>query len=401
MTFVDLVRFSSTALLRQRLRSLLSLAGVAIGTCAVVLLTSLGDGARSYVVDQFATLGSNLLIVVPGKIETTGMIPGMGGNAPEDLTLDDARALERRLSGIKAICPVSTGEETVSRGERRRTVPILGSTHAFKEIRQLALAEGSFLPEGDMDRGRPVVVLGRKVAEELFPGRRAVGEVVRVGDWRMRVIGVMENRGMQLGQDMDDAAVIPVATCMKLFNRTSLFRILVQVHATEDLERTERQVLDIIIDRHDEEDVTCLTQGAIVGSLTEILGALTAALAGIGAISLTVAGIGIMNVMLVSVSERTFEIGLLQAVGAHRRQVLSLFLIESILLSLAGGVFGLAGAMAILEVTRQALPAFPVTAPPWAVVMALAVSVTVGALFGYLPAAKASRLAPVVALRGD
>jgi putative ABC transport system permease protein len=400
MSFLDLVRYAARSLTGHRLRSALSLVGVAIGVCAVVLLTALGEGARRYVIEQFASLGTNLLIVIPGKVETTGMIPGIGGGAPEDLTLSDARALERGVRGLTAIAPIATGEDLVSRGERSRRVPVLGSVASFRELRGIRMAEGRFLPEDDFERSRPVVVLGRKVADELFPTGGALGAAVRVGDFRTRVIGVMSSRGVHLGMDLDDAVIVPVASAMKMFDRSSLFRIIVQVNAHADLDATEERIIEILRDRHDDEDVTVLTQDAVVSSLTSILGTLTAALVGIGAVSLTVAGIGIMNVMLVTVSERTFEIGLLAAIGAKRLQILSIFLVESIVLALAGGAIGVGLAMIGVEGVRRAVPDFPAAAPGWAIAMALAVSVVVGSIFGWLPAAKASRLDPVAALAG-
>jgi len=395
---LDILRFAATALARHRLRSALSLLGVGIGVAAVVLLTALGEGARRYVTDQFSSLGTNLVVVIPGKTETTGALPGMGGGVPEDLTLDDALALGREIREVRRLAPMAMGNEFVAHGERRRDVPVVGSTHEFLEIRGLKVSDGSFLPPGEIDRGAPIAVLGRKVASELFPGTRAVGKVVRVGDWRMRVIGVLDGRGVQLGLDLDEAVVVPVATAMKMFNRSSLFRILLEAHARADLDAVKRRSVEVLRERHGEEDVTCLTQDAVVSSLSSILTALTAALAGIGAISLGVAGIGIMNVMLVSVSERTFEVGLLRAVGAHRRQILAVFLVEAALLSMLGGLLGVGCSLAAVEAFTRTFPAFPAAPPPWALALALGVSLGVGMTFGIVPAAKASRLDPVAAL---
>jgi putative ABC transport system permease protein len=393
----DLLVFAGTALLRHRLRTLLSLLGVAIGVTSVVVLTSLGEGARRYVLGQFTALGTNLVVVIPGKNETTGALPGIGG-APRDLTLDDAQAIRREVRGIARIAPLASGTEAVSNGERSRQVPVLGTTHAFKEVRRLGLSDGEFLPEMEARRGAPIVVLGKKVAREIFPGERPIGRVVRIGEFRMRVIGVMDSRGVQLGVDIDDAVVVPVATGLKMFNKSSLFRILVDAETHADLERMKNDILALMARRHEEEDITCLTQDAVVSSLSSILTALTLALAGIGAVSLGVAGVGIMNVMLVSVSERTFEVGLLAAVGAVRRQILAAFLFEAALLSTAGGTAGLLLGFAVIAVVRRLYPAFPVAAPFWAVALALGVSVSVGVVFGLLPAARASRLDPVHAL---
>lgn len=397
MTPADLGEFALAALLRHRLRTGLSLLGVAIGVAAVVALTALGEGARRYVAGQFATLGSNLLVLLPGKNETTGSFPGVAG-VPNDLTLDDARALQRRLPQIRLMAPVAIGNETVSHQERRRQVMVIGSTHEFREVHDLPMGPGRFLPPGELERGGQVIVLGATLGDELFPGESPLGRVVRVGDWRMRVIGVLERRGTQLGFDMDDLAVVPVATAMRMFNRSSLFRILMTIRAHSELEGMCDRALEVLTERHGEEDVTCITQDSVVSTLSSILTALTLALGGIAAISLSVAGIGIMNLMLVSVSERTAEVGLLKAVGAGNRQILAVFLSEAVLTALAGGLLGLLLARLAIWVLVAIYPAFPAAPPLWALGAAMALSLGVGALFGVLPARRAARLDPVVAL---
>jgi putative ABC transport system permease protein len=395
----DLVGFAARALRGHRLRTGLSLLGVAIGVAAVVTLTALGEGARRYVIGQFASIGTNLVIVVPGKTETTGGMPGMGG-APNDLTLEDARALLRGVPEIEKAAPMVMGTETVAFQERQRQVGLIGSTHEALEVRRLAVASGRFLPPLEWDRSAPVAVLGQTAARELFPGQDPVGQIVRVGAWRMRVIGVLAPRGQQLGVNMDDVVIVPVATAMKMLNRRSLFRLLLQVHAHTGLDRARQSVVRLITERHGEEDVTAITQDAVLGAFTSILGALTLALAGIASVSLVVAGVGIMNVMLVSVSERTREIGLLKALGAGRRQILLAFLAEAVLLSSAGGALGLLVGWLAVRLLVAFYPALPATPPPWAVVAAFSLSVAVGGLFGVLPARRATRLDPVAALSG-
>lgn len=399
MTLTDLFRFALRSLSGHRLRTLLSLLGMAIGVAAVIALTALGEGARRYVIDQFASIGSNLLIVVPGKSETTG-IPGIGA-APNDLTLEDAQAILRQVPQTELVAPLVVGTESVAHGARRRLVPVVGSTHELAEVRKLAVARGEFLPAGEARRGRPVAVLGSKLARELFPGDEPVGKVVRIGGWRMRVIGVLAPRGTQLGMNMDDVVLVPVATSMRMFDRRSLFRIMVQVRGGADLDVAKGRVIRLLTERHDgEEDVTVLTQDAVVSTFSQILGALTLALAAIASISLTVAGIGIMNVMLVSVSERTREVGLLRALGVKRRQVLTVFLTEAALLSTTGGLLGLATGWTAVRILVGVFPALPASPPTWAVVAALALSLGVGVIFGLLPARRAARLDPVAALAG-
>lgn len=394
----DLLAFSVRGLAGHRLRTGLSLLGVMIGVAAVLLLTALGEGARRYVVDEFASLGTNLLIVMPGKIETSG-IPGFGG-APNDLTLDDAEAIGRRVREVVRVAPIAMGTEEVSYRERRRQVAIIGTSYSYKEIRDLQVARGEFLPRTELGRGTPVAVLGTELARELFPGIDPLGEIVRVGEWRMRVIGVMEPMGVKLGVDFDEVAIVPVSTAMKMLNRTSLFRLVTQVRSPQEIDAAEQAIVEVIVDRHDEDDVTVIAQDAVMSSFNAILNALTLVVGAIAAISLTVAGIGIMNVMLVSVSERTREVGLLKALGAGRRQILAVFLVESSLLSTAGGLLGLAVGWALVGVLIGVFPALPARPPDWAVWAALGVSIGVGVVFGLAPANRASRLDPIAALSG-
>jgi putative ABC transport system permease protein len=395
----DVLGYALTALVGHRLRSALSLLGVSIGVAAVIVLTALGDGARRYVTSEFAAIGSNLLILFPGRVETTGGMPGLGG-VPHDLTLNDVDALRRGLPEIERRVPIAIGTETVAFGERRRQVAVAGTTQDMAVVRQLRMARGRYLPAGELHRGESVAVVGQTVARELFPGLDPVGQVIRIGEWRMRVIGVTAPRGVQLGLDLDDIVTVPVATAMRMLNRSTLFRVLVQLRSHEAIDATRVKVLDLLTRRHGEEDVTCLTQDAVISGLGAILHALTLALAAIAAVSLSVAGIGIMNVMLVSVSERTREVGLLKALGAGRRQILAVFLSEAVLLSSIGGGVGLLIGYAAVAGLVTAYPDLPARPPLWAVTAALSLAIAVGAVFGVLPARRATRLDPVAALAG-
>ena len=393
----DLLRFSVSALGGHRLRTGLSLLGVAIGVAAVITLTALGEGARLYVTNQFASLGTNLLIVLPGRTETTGGMPVPGG-VPHDLSVDDARAIVRGIPEIDRVAPLAMGTESVAHGQRRRQVAVLGATHEMLEVRRLRLSRGAYLPESEWSRGSSVAVLGTLAAEELFPGQDPVGEIIRIGDWRMRVIGVMAPRGVQLGVNMDDVVHVPVATAMQMLNRRSLFRILIQTHDRAELDAARGKVVRLLTARHGEEDITCLTQDAVLSAFSAILDALTLALSAIAAISLSVAGIGIMNVMLVSVAERTSEVGLLKALGAGKGQILAAFLAEAVMLSTAGGLVGLAAGWGAVRTLTAVYPDLPARPPAWAVGAALALSMAVGVAFGVLPARRATRLDPVAAL---
>jgi putative ABC transport system permease protein len=395
----DALAFAFGAVRGYRTRSLLMMLAMAIGVAAVVLLTALGDGARQYVTGQFASLGTNLLIVLPGRSETTGGGLPMGMPAtPRDLTLDDALALQRsRL--VRRVAPIVVGSAAVSWGGRERDVPIMGSTAELEPVRHLTLAQGRFLPTGDPRRATPVCVLGTKVRDELFGAHRALGEWVRIGDRRFRVIGILASEGRSIGVDMEELVVVPVASAQMLFNAPSMFRILVEANGREAIGRAKQFVVRTLKARHQgEEDVTVVTQDAVLATFDNIFRALTLTVAGIGGISLAVAGILVMNVMLVAVSQRTAEIGLLKALGAPARQILLLFLAEAAMLSLLGALLGVLVGEAGSLLLSHLYPVLPARAPLWAVAAGLGVAVGTGLLFGVLPARRAARLDPVQAL---
>lgn len=400
MRLDDDLRFGIRSLTTHRARAWLTLLAMALGTAAVILLSSLGEGARRYVLDEFTQLGTHLLIVLPGRNETTGGPPPLLGETARDLTLDDAIAIGRsRL--VKRLAPIVVGSAPASFGSLSREVTILGSTNDFLEVRKLRLARGRFLPPGDAGRGRPVVVLGDTLSEELFGRQRALGRWIRIGDRRFRVIGVLGSDGESLGMDLGDLAIIPVASAQALFDSPALFRILVQASSRSALPKAKEAIKAIVRERHEgEDDVTVITQDALLGTFDKILNALTLAVAGIAAVSLVVAGVLIMNVMLVAVSQRTAEVGLLKALGAAERQILSLFLTEALLLAGTGTAAGLLLAFAGVYLFNSQVEAFALVVPMWAPVAAVTVSLLTGLVFGLLPALRAARLDPVVALSG-
>ena len=396
----DLLSFALRSLGGARTRTLLMLLAMSIGVASVVLLTALGEGARRYVVGEFAQLGTHLLIMLPGRSETTGGAPPLLGATPRDLTLDDAMALLRERS-ILRVAPLTVGNAPVSYGSREREVTVIGATADFFPIRHLTIGSGSSLPALDPGRGASVVVIGSGLRRELFGSQRALGQWVRIDDRRFRVIGILGEGGESLGQDLDDMAVIPVASAQVVFDTPSLFRVLIQARSEDDIERAKKAAREIIRERHDgEDDVTIISQDALLSTFDRILGALTYTVGGIAAISLAVAGILIMNVMLVSVSQRVAEIGLLKALGAPERQVLRLFLVESVMLAAAGAALGVLIAVAGIFVLREVFPTFPIAAPLWATPAAVGVAIVTGLVFGVLPARRAARLDPVHALSG-
>lgn len=398
MSPLEVLRTAAGAVLAHRRRTLLSLLGMAIGVACVLVLTGLGEGARLYATRQFESLGTRLLTVTPGRTETTGAIPGVGG-APNDLTLADAQAVAR-LPQVSVVAPVSLGNETLARGALSRQVLVIGTTAQMRVIRDLQLRQGSFLPEGSWERGSPLAVIGAGLARELFAGQSPVGARVRIGSWRLRVVGVLEPRGLHLGVDLDEVVFVPVATALAMFDQTTLLRVVAELRPGADLAATQRRIERLLEERHGELDVTVITQDAVVGAVSGILGALTMALGAIAAVSLLVAGVGIMNVMLVSVSERRREIGLLKAVGAAPRQVLAVFLAEAALLSALGGLLGLGLGWAGVALLRATWPALPASTPGWAVASAGVLALLVGLLSGALPARRAMRLDAVTALTG-
>lgn len=399
MRAADILRFAWRSLTATRSRTSLIVMAMAIGVGAVVVLTSLGEGARRYVRDEFQSLGTNLIVVFPGRAETSGGTIGLvSGRIPRDLTLDDALAL-RRIRGVKHVVPINFVAGEVSANGRRRDVLVIGSTDELEPLWSLRIGQGEFLPRQDPRRAVSVCVIGHRVRDELFGARPAVGELLRIGDRRFRIAGVLAKEGQHFGVDMDDMIIIPVASTQALFNLHSLLRIGVDVIAREDVLPARDEVRRILRERHQgEEDVTIVTEDSVAGAFDRVLVALTLALGGIASISLAVAGILIMNVMLIAVSQRTNEIGLLKAIGATSEQIRAVFFFEAAMLSGAGGIVGsLLGQLGSWGV-RQAYPSLPAYPPIWAALAALALAIVTGIAFCVLPARRAARLDAALAL---
>ena len=397
----DVFAFSMGALSGARTRTWLMLLAMAIGVSSVLLLTAVGEGTRRYVNNQFMNLGSHLLIVMPGKLETTGGQPPILSATEVDLTIDDAIALTRSHS-IRRVAPLALGSAPVSYNQRERTVNVIGSTASLYEVRKLKMSAGRFLPGGDPTRGAAIAVIGDTLKTELFGSSTALGQRIRIDGQKFRVIGVLEAAGAAgVGMDLRDTAVIPVATAQSLFDSPSLFRVMVEADGHNAIPRAEKAIIDILRVRHNgEEDVTVITQDAMLATFNTILGSLTYAVGGIAAISLAVAGILIMNVMLVAVSQRKAEIGLLKAIGSPGSQILRLFLAEATMLALLGTFAGLVLGFSGVWGLAIALPDFPIGVPYWAPIAATGTSLATGVVFCLLPARRAARLDPVLALAG-
>ncbi len=397
MTLTDTFHLSIKTILSYRVRSALIVLAMALGVAAVVVLTALGDGARNYIVNQFSSIGTNLLVVLPGRAETSGAFPGaVLGQTPRDLTLKDAELLGR-LPQVKRYAPLNVGEAELSAANRLREVTVLGSTADLIPIRHMQLAQGSFLTHGSGHNAQ--IVLGDKLAQEFFPQQQAIGQRVRLGGNRFLVTGILVTQGESMGFNSDEIVIIPVEHAQSLFNTTSLFRILIEATSHNEIEPAKQAILETLKQRHDgEEDVTVITQDAILSTFDRILHALTLAVAGIAAISLIVAGILIMNVMLVAVSQRTSEIGLLKAIGAHTEDIRRLFFTEALCLSFVGAVTGFILGQAGSLVLRTLFPQLPAWAPTWAILASILVALATGILACVIPANRAARLDAVLAL---
>jgi len=388
----DILRFSFRAVVSYRVRTVLMLIAMAIGVASVVLLISLGESARRYVSDQFSSLGTNLIIILPGRSETTGGPPPLLGATPRDLTLDDALALSR-ITSVRRVSPIVVGSAPVSHQQLEREVLVVGATSELATMRRLDMAQGRFLPPGDPNRGANICVIGVKLKSELFGTDNALGQWVRIGDRRFRVGGVLAPKGVSLGDDIDETVIIPVADAQALFNTASLFRILVEATESATIATAKERIRATITQRHDgEDDITVITQDAILATFDKIFRTLTLAVGGIAAISLVVAGIMIMNVMLVAVSNRKAEVGLMKALGTPQGRILHIFLTESALLSLAGALLGLVVAGAGLHGLATFFPKFPIILAGWSAPLAIGVAITTGLTFGILPARAAARL---------
>lgn len=400
MRLTDDLAYALRALAATPLRTALTLTAVAIGAAAVLALTALGEGARRYVVGAFASLGTNLLVVLPGRTETAGVSPGLFlGETPRALTLEDALAL-RRSPHVRRVAPVVVGSAPASYGGREREVTVLGSTPDLVGVRHWRLGRGRNLPAGDPARARAVCVLGAGIARELFGVRSPLGRWIRLGDRRFRVAGVLAPQGFALGIRVDEMVIVPVASAQALFETESLFRVLVEARSRREVPAARRDVLRILEARHGEADVTVVTQDAVLAAFDRIFRMLTYALAGLAAVSLAVAGILIMNILFISIAGRRAEIGLLKALGATPRAITALFVTEAGLLGAAGGLAGIGLGLLLVAVVGHLYPAFPVAAPPWAAPAALAVALAGGLLFGALPARRAAAEDPVAALAG-
>ena len=381
----------------NKARSILTMLGVIIGVTSVILLVSIGSGLKTYITGQLEGLGSNLLMVVPGEFDVGGEGGGQtgAGAAVSKLTIDQQKDLERNPN-IKTVMPYTENNTTVSYKGKNKITQAAGVGHEYPEIRDQHPIMGSFFTASQEQSAKKVVVLGKTVAEKLFGESDPTGKKVTLSENKFIVLGVLEKKGSLGGADMDNQVFIPATTALVTFDMENLIGFWIQAKDKDSIEQAKKEVEQTLLKTMKDDDFSVIDTKSLLSVISQILGVLTVALAGIAAISLFVGGIGIMNIMLVSVTERTREIGLRKAVGATPKIILVQFLIESTVLSVSGGIIGI-----ILGVGGSLLinQFFPAMATTWSILLAFFVSVIIGMVFGVLPAARAARLNPIQALR--
>ncbi len=396
----DAFRYAARSLTAYRMRSGLTLLGIAVGIAAVILLTSIGEGVHRFVLAEFSQFGTNVITITPGRVKTGGTPPAGFPSTARLLTLDDAQALSR-LPYVTGVVPVVWGNSEVEGNGRLRRTTVLGVNADFPLVFRSNVTIGRFLPRDEAADARGFAVLGSKVRFELFGDANPLGARMRIGGQQFRVIGVMAPKGQFLGIDLDDTVFVPTARAMELYNRDGLMEIDVTYRDGVPVARVAELIREQLTLRHGSEDFTLVTQEDMLETLSNILDILTMAVGALGGISLLVGGVGIVTIMTIAVAERTHEIGLLVALGAKRRTILGLFLGEAVVLASLGGLLGLLAGVGIAQSLRLMLPEMPVHTPWSFAVMALLTAAAIGLVAGVLPARHAASLDAIESLRAE
>ena len=400
MKFQDLFIFSSYSIIAQRMRSFLTSLGIAIGVICVIFLTGVGEGMQSYIISQFSQFGTNIIGISPGKTETMGMPMGAIGGTTRPLTFEDAEALER-LPIVDVAVPVSGGSAEIEYKDKKRRSMVVGTGADYDLIVKATDMLGEYLPHDNPKSPRSLAVLGPKMRDELFYDTNALGQIVRVNSERFRVIGVLPPKGDFLGMDLDDAIYIPIGKFQTMFNKNTFQEIDVVYYENVQPEEAVASIKRLMIDRHGVEDVTITTQEQMMETLGDIMKWLKFTVAAFGGISLLVGGVGIFTIMTVAVNERTSEIGVLRAIGASRKRIRDVFLLEAMFLAILGAMLGLLIGFAAINITLMLYPDLPIAIAWDYILYAVLISLAIGLLAGFLPARAAARLDPVEALRTD
>jgi len=389
------------SLASNKVRASLTMLGVVIGVLAVTLLVSVGDGARAYLDTTLSGIGTNLLSVLPGRRETRGGFGGpQGGTVAKPLTMDDVRALQRQATLLRGVSPIVSGGGAVRFENRQRDAMVFGVGPAFEDLRNMHVDVGTFVRDEDLDGHRRVAVIGRTMARELFGDESPLGRPIRIADGRFRIVGILERKGTTMGVDLDDLVFIPATTAQDLFGQPYISQLLTAARSKSEVKDATLEIEDVLARRRNgERTFTVQSMDDLIEVFGSLTAAMTAALFAIASVSLVVGGIGIMNIMLVSVRERTREIGVRRALGATRTDVLLQFLIEALVLAALGGVIGLALGFAVVQSVNRLAPDIPLKLSTWIAAIAFGASFAVGIVSGVVPARRAARLEPVEALR--
>jgi putative ABC transport system permease protein len=403
MDIVESIKMATTTLVANKLRSSLTMLGIIIGNASVIAMIGIGEGAQKYIAKELESLGPNVLFVIPGSRETQRITL----DVPKTLVLADAEAIATQVPSVQSVTAEANSRELVTYRNKNTTINVIGTTPEFLPVRKFDVGRGRFLTNLDIKRSNQVVVLGASLAERLFSNTDPVGQQLRLKNVSFQVIGVLQAKGSSLGVDYDDAVLVPITTMAnRIAGRTSPYGIeltylVAAAKNADSVDAAEFQITNLLRLRHKltgEDDFSIRTQKDAMESVGKITGALTVMLAAIAGISLFVGGIGVMNIMLVSVTERTQEIGLRKAIGAREQDILIQFMIEAVILSAAGGVLGtligVGGSLLVGAVTPLQAGVSPV-----AILMAVSVSGGIGLFFGVVPARRAAKLDPIVALR--